>query len=266
MSLKDEELETEREIQKSILIRISVLFILSVIQHTFPKQPINDPSIWFFVWMFTLWCLWRVWLYFRWRSAVYLNFQGWKYSATLGLAVLGVIGVFMLGAIPMYLRLSDQGKIGMLSVYLSIFLLPVIGFGWTEIWERYKDPYQFLAKYCLGVQAIILTIILSTTIVGTVGSSTLFELILEHRSDFTIVKIYILISFLLFCIYMTPLGNNLWFRRLSALLALANFLLCFQIMIEFEEDIIGVGLILTSFFLSASGLFPQLYWVFSSRK
>lgn len=239
-----------------------------MIQHTFPELPVNDPSIWFFVWMFTLWCVWMVWIYFRWRSAAYPDFKGRKYSVTLGLAELGVIGVFMLGAIPMYLQESHQGKIVILSVYLAIFLLPVMGFGWTEIWKRFKDPHRFLAKYCLGFQVVLLILVLFTPIAGPDGNILLLKLAMLHPFNYISFYFYLLISIILFGIYLLNAGRSNWVTKLSGALVIVNFIVYFSIDLYVENKMspIGVGFFIMTTFLGLIGMIPQIFWAFNSWK
>ena len=264
---KGQEPPTERQLKKRIFIGTSVVFILSIIQYAFPKLQINDPSIWFFVWMFTLWLVWMVWVYFRWRSAADPDFSGLRYSAMLGLAILGVIGVFMLGAVRMYLRESSlQGKVAIITVYLVILMIPVVGLGWTEVWEKFKDPYQFLAKYCACIQAALLIMILSTSTVVSERSVTLFKLVLSYPAKYLDVSLYIFIALMLFGIYLSNVGIDSRIMKFSGILALSNLIICSSIMLHYDEDVMGLAFILSSFFLSMIGMFPQLYWAFDSRK
>ncbi len=267
MNGEEKDLQTERKLKKRIFIGTSVIFILSITQYTFPKLRINDPSIWFFVWMFTLWLVWMVWVYFRWRSATYPDFSGWRYSVMLGLAILGVIGVFMLGAVRMYLRESSlQGKVTIITIYLVILMIPTVGLGWTEVWKKFKDPYKFLAKYCAVIQAALLIMILSTSTVVSERSVTLFKLMLNYPAKYLDVILYIFIAFMLFGIYLTNIGINNRIMKFSGILALSNLIMCSAIMLHYEEDVMGVALIMSSFFLSMIGMIPQLYWAFDSRK
>ena len=184
----------------------------------------------------------------------------------LGLVILAVVGVFMLGAVRMYLRESSlQGKVAIITVYLVIFMIPTVGLGWTEIWKKYKDPYQFLAKYCAGIQAALLIMILSTSTVVSERSVTLLKLVLNYPAYYLDVILYIFIAFVLFGIYLTNVGIDNRIKKFSGILVLSNLIMCSFIMLHYEEDVMGVAFIMSSFFLSMIGMIPQLYWAFNSR-
>lgn len=259
---------TVRKAHKYIFAKVAVLSILTFIQFAFPSASLNDALVWFFVWWLDIWCMLDVWAYLKWKSKKNPSFTGPRYYLTLGTSILGVFGLFLLGASQMYFRISSiQGRILVFSVFLGWLLLLIVGFGWMDVWERFRDRYQFLARYCAIVQTTFLVLILSSTITYARRSITLYEFALHYPSDSSWIHLFILASSILCVIYLTPLGRNRWIARLSCISAPANVVLIFAITAHFHDrwDTYGLAIWSLTVFLILAGVFPQLYWALNPR-
>jgi hypothetical protein len=259
---------TVRKAHKYIFAKVVVLSILAFIQFAFPSASLNDAAVWFFVWWLDIWCMLDVWTYLKWKSEKNPSFTGLRYYLTLGTSILGVFGLFLLGASQMYLRISSiQGRILVFSVFLGWLLLLISSFGWMEVWERYRDPYLFLAEYCAAIQIIFLTLVLNSTVVDRGKFVALYELAVSFSSDSPLIYYCLLTSVVLIVVYLTPIGRNLMVRRLTAVIPPVNVVLIFAIGIHFDTKWTeyGLGTMVLSVFLGLSGVFPQLYWALNPR-
>jgi hypothetical protein len=209
-----------------------------------------------------------VWAYLKWKSEKNPSFSGLRYYLTLGTSILAVFGLFLLGASQMYFRIFPQGRVLLFTIYFAWLLLLIVGFGWMDVWERFRDPYQFLARYCAIIQTTFLVLILSSTITYAGRSITLYEFTLHHPSDSSWIHFFILTSLVLCVIYLTPIGRNRWITGLSGISALANIVLISAITVQFHDrwDTYGLAIWFLTLFLILGGVFPQLYWAQNPRK
>jgi len=209
-----------------------------------------------------------VWTYLRLKSEKSSTFHGPAYYLTLALSILGVFGLFLLGSSQMYLRISSlQGRILVSAVFPGWLLALIVGFGWMEVWERFKDPYQFLARYCAVIQTLFLMLTLNSIIAYGGRLVALYELVLFSPSDSIWIHLYITTSAILCLVYLTPIGRNRWVKRLSGIVPPLNIALLFANGIHFDNKWTpyGLGTMILSVMLSLLGLFPQLYWALNPR-
>jgi len=197
------------------------------------------------------------------------RFKGPRYYLVLAASVLGVFGLFLLGASQMYFRISSlQGRLLIFAVFLGWLLVLIVGFGWMEVWERFKDPYKFLARYCAAIQTLFLMLILNSTITDGGRSIALYELALHSPSNSYWIYCYIFASSILYVIYLTPIGRNRRLAKISGILAPSNVILISAIMLHFNDrwDTFGWAILILVLFLSCVGTFPQMYWAFNPGK
>lgn len=203
----------------------------------------------------------EVWGYYRWRRTQFPTLSGWLHYLMLGASLLGIFGLFMLGASQMYFRISTpSGRATLSSVYLGVLLFFLVGFGWMEVWERFTDRYQFLARYCACIQAGLLMLVLASTVTISGESVPLYEL-LVRTPDSLWPRLYVLASIVLIAIYLTRADRSWWVAKLSGVSAPANLVMIFGILSSFEDrwDALGRGTMPLVLLLSFTAAFPQLY-------
>lgn len=253
---------TNRSIQL-ILGKLLAISIYWFLQYINPERPFIGPTFQFLVSLFTFSNVLDNWVILRLKRARDRSFTKRKYLVALGVVTLWAFGAPLIAVTQMYIhapRPEDQ------AATFLIYLLPAIlvlgGYGWIALSKYFKDPFLFLGRYCAMIQIMLLPLVLSTTIVVSGRSLTLFELTLTNPSDSLWIYLYMFSSIVLIVVYLTPVGRTLWGARFSAALAVTNVLVCVPLSGQIENlwDTVIPHAFRIALILMLTGLIPQFYW------
>ncbi len=251
----------ERKDLLKIFFKLSGVSLFSFIVYVLPQFGYIDPIFWILAYIFAFSSILDVQTYMRIKRerAPSSRFNRSMYRTATWGVIVWAIGVYIMGIIHISDKTFDPIVI---SGHMGFLLLFLVGFGWMWIIKKFKNPFQFFARYLSVITIVSLLLFLNIPSFISGKKVILIEIAINYPSNYFVVHLYLFIAIILVGLYLSKLGRSRLGAILSGVFALTNLILyCYIVGWKLGElDKLEQSLFLFSFIFHLTAIIPQSYW------
>ena len=204
------------------MILISLYWIL---QFLYPVKSLLGISPQFFITLFTYITLFDS-LVLMWKLHLNNDFLNrTEYYFVNIFITLWYIGLPLLAVNRMYVVLETTKDINFFIVLIAPALLHFVGYGWILLTPLVKKPINFLTRYCMGIQIILLFLFIFTEVSINGINTTYLKMFYLYPVKYYWITLYIFTSIVVLVSYYISLINNLKGSKIAIVGSVLGFIL-----------------------------------------